>query len=119
MSEQSGRWRPGTTDYMLMFALYAVILVLSYFLFFVWYAALRLLVGEILEPGSTATRSAFQGVLLILAVPLFIFVFSAYYYLQGGLNTRHRQLGRRFLRVTAPMVVLIALGVLLQMVLRR
>jgi uncharacterized RDD family membrane protein YckC len=118
MSEQSGRWKPGTADYLVMFALYAIVLVLSYFLFFVWYAALRLLVGEILEPGSTATRSAIQGVLLILALPLFIFVFSAYYYLQGGLNSRRRQLGRRFARITVPMVVLIALGMLLQMVLR-
>ena len=118
MSEQSSRWRPGIADYLLMFALYAVILVLSYFFFSIWYTALRLLVGEIMEPGSTATRSLVQGMLLILAVPLFIFVFSAYYYLQGGLNTRHRQLGRRFLRISVPMVVLIALGVLLQMVLR-
>ncbi len=118
MSEPSGRWRPGAADYMLMFALYAVILVLSYFLFFVWYAALRLLVGEIMGPGSTATRSAVQGVVLVLAVPLFIFVFSAYYYLQGGLSIRRRQLGRRFLRITVPMVVIMALGILLQVVLQ-
>ena len=117
MSETGGRWRPGTADYALLFGLYAIILALSYVFFLVWYAALRLLVGEVLEPGNSATRSAFQGVLLVLALPLFIFVLSAYYYLNAGLKGRRRDIRGRFARLAVPMVVLIGLGILLQAVL--
>lgn len=117
MSETGVRWRPGAVDYAVFFALYAIILALSYVFFLVWYTALRLLVGEILEPGNSATRSAFQGVLLVLALPLFIFVLSAYYYLNSGLKGRRRDLRGRFVRLAVPMVIAIALGGLLQSVL--
>ena len=108
---QSNVWR-----YVAVYALYALLLILSYLVFMVWQRTILLLVSTLLESDS-AVVAVHSIVVILIGLGLFVLVIAAEPYLRGGL--RRRQVGSRFARLAVPLGATIVLGILLRELLYR
>ena len=101
--------------YLACYALYLVLLPLSYGVFVVWSQAVLLVVGISVEEAQA--RPFFLGVgLLVIVIGLFFLVLGAEPYLRVGVA--RKELRARFLRLAIPLVVALVVGAIAQDLLR-
>lgn len=114
MSETRRRAKPGLKHYGVVYALFAVILVLAYASFWLWRQALTLLL-QVFLPGNFANRSIILFSMLLITLGLFITVLASEAYLRTAVEGRREgQLRRRFLRLALPLAGFCVLGLLLR-----
>ena len=102
--------KPRVVDYVLCYALYLILLAVSYVEFVIWLRTSSLLVGVAIDETE---RSPVYGLAIVtIGMALFAVVMAAEPYLRGGI--RRGQLWRRFARLALPLAVAIALGVAIQ-----
>src|SRR5919199_4559994 len=108
--------RNKVVDYLICYALYAVLLVLCYFVFVTWTSLVLGLIGAFL--GPTVANSAISSFFLVLlGLALFILIMVADPYLRGGI--RRQRVVQRFARFAVPLVVVEIVGELINLLLRR
>ncbi len=106
------KYKPGFKDYVVCYALFSALLLLSVFtVFSIWRQAL---LAALLATGWEAysVRTVYTLSMVVLGVLLFIAVFAAEIYLRGGMACQ--QVRRRFLRLLVPILVAFVGGVLLR-----
>jgi hypothetical protein len=101
--------------YVFCYLLYALVLVLSYGLYLVWSQTILLGLGTFVEAPQSIPALWGAGMLLV-GIGAYLLVLVAEPYLRNGVQKQ--QLRRRFLRIAAPMVVMIAVGVVAQELIR-
>ena len=111
LGRRSNVWR-----YVAVYALYALLLILSYLVFVIWGSTTLLLLGTVLKQSS-AVALIYYAVVLLIGIGLFVLVIAAEPYLRGGI--RARQVGRRFARLALSLGAVIVLGILLRELLYR
>jgi hypothetical protein len=97
-------------DYVLCYALYAVLLALSYVVFVIWLHTSSLLIGVAM--GDEARSAGYGLAVLGIGIGLFGVVMIGEPYLRGGV--RRGQIRQRFLRLALPLAGTIALGIAIQ-----
>src|ERR687886_2782021 len=103
-------------DYLVCYALYAVLLVLCYFIFVTWTSLVLGLIGAFLGP-TVANGTIYSFFLVLLGLALFVLIMAAEPYLRGGI--RRQQVVQRFARIAVPLVVFEIIGELINLLLRR
>jgi hypothetical protein len=103
-------------DYLVCYALYAVLLVLCYFIFVTWTSLVLGLIGAFLGP-TVANGTIYSFFLVLLGIALFVLVMAAEPYLRGGI---HRQrVVQRFARIAVPLAAIEIVGEVINLLLRR
>jgi hypothetical protein len=111
-----GRRHTSGTDLVLVYAAYAVILVLSFLGFVFWHTTSLLLIGVLVGEGDSFQLLQDLSSLAV-GVGLFVLAITAEPYLRNG--ARHHELGRRFGRLALVLTALIVVEVLIQEVILR
>ncbi len=101
--------------YLACYALYAVVLVLSYGVFVVWSQTILLGLG-VFEDNFDLTPALWAGGIVVVGFALYLLVLVAEPYLRNGVPKR--QLRRRFLRMAVPLAAIIIVGIVAQEVMR-
>src|SRR5919199_5045882 len=99
--------RNKVVDYLICYALYAVLLVLCYFVFVTWTSLVLGLIGAFLGP-TVANGTIYSFFLVLLGLALFVLIMVAEPYLRGGI--RRQQVVQRFARIAIPLVVAEVIG---------
>ena len=108
--------RNKVVDYLICYALYAVLLVLCYFIFVTWTSLVLGLIGVFLGP-TVANSTIYSFFLVLLGLALFILIMAAEPYLRGGI--RRQRVVQRFARFAVPLVVVEIVGEVINLLLRR
>src|ERR671932_2214712 len=103
-------------DYLICYALYAVLLVLCYFVFVTWTSLVLGLIKAFLCLNA-ANSAIYSFFLVLLGLALFILVMAAEPYLRGGI--RRQRVVQRFARFAVPLGVVEIVGEVINLVLRR
>lgn len=99
--------QPKGRDYLLCYALFALLLVLCYGTFVAWQQAIALVVGVVLN-RSEGTQAALGLGAVFVGLALFGFVMGAEPYLRGGVE--RGRLRARFLRLLLPLLGAFLIG---------
>jgi len=98
----------GGREYLACYALWFVLIALSFLVFSVLKTAALVVIGA-LDDNTIGIPAVYGAVLIVLGLCLFGVVMAAEYYLRSGVEKR--QLRRRFARLALPLVACIVLGV--------
>jgi choline-glycine betaine transporter len=104
-----------TQAYVICYALYAVLLVLSYGVWVVWSQAVLLALG-VFEDNPDVSPALWGVGMLAVGIGLYLLVLVAEPYLRNGVPKR--QLRARFTRIAGPLVVIIVAGIAAQELIR-
>ena len=111
MAEIGPSKRSVLLDYLLCYALYALLIICGVVVVFViWRNAIVAMIAAFMG-RSEANRIVYLGSMLLLGLGLFILVMAAEPYLRHGVE--RRQLLRRFGRLALPLLIAGGLGLLL------
>ncbi len=100
-------------SYLLCYTLYGLLLVIGYIVAFVlWRPALLVVFSSLLGERSYPARLFYMVSVVLLGGLMFIFLLVAEAYLRNGVA--RRQLLRRFVRLTVPLVIAGVIGVALR-----
>src|SRR5260370_38411093 len=102
-------------SYVACYALYALLLVLSYVVFVIWSQTILLALGVLVDQQQ-ATPALWGLGMLIVGISLYLLVLAAEPYLRNGVP--NRQLRARFLRIAGPMIAVILVAVVAQSLIR-
>jgi hypothetical protein len=111
MAETNTPRRPTSLDYLTLYALYVVLIVLGVVVVFGIWRSVILVVLAVFVGSSDANRLVYLVTLILLGLVLFVFIMAAEPYLRRGLQRRH--LLPSFGRLALPLVIAGALGLLL------
>ena len=108
-SERTRRRKLG--NYVVVYVLFALLLVLCFFVFAIWQETVVLLIAAFMQTNVT-NGAVYSFSVALLGIFLFILAMAAEPYLRGGL--RRRQVLPRFARLAVPLAVVAVLGLLLR-----
>ncbi len=117
--------RPRLTDYLIVYGLFAAIIVLAWIVFTVWRKAVFFVLAASYGSGYNVQAQytsslAMQITTLVVGLVMLVVVMAAEPYLRHALRARGRVPGRealrRFLRFAVPLAVAIVIGFVVQVV---
>ena len=124
MTQTTERYDPSAVDYLKVYGLLAALAVLGYLALVVWNGVVRALAATLFQGDidqQLRLRSFVQFGYLFVGLLAFIGILACEAYLRHAITGRRRRqndLRRRFLRLAAPMLGALVLGVVLRTVLQ-